>query len=243
MVLLLMEFLSRQLGTARTLGCREPARDQGALFRLDEKAEGDEVCVGGWLCRGGLTTREAPWFSVRLNKRTAPWAYARGEPFRTIASLELLGALLGVMVLLPLQDYEGESATSGLVTLGCATDNQGNSFLVDRLMTSKYPLGVILIELSHQVALRGATLRARWVPRDQNEEADSLTNSDFRHFSPDKRINVELEKMPFGVLQELLARGENYLSELAALKLTEKKMPEAPQKRLKGDTLRERQPW
>ena len=66
-------------------------------------------------------------------------------------------------------------------------------------MTSKYPLGVILIELAHQVALRGATLRAQWVPRDQNEEADSLTNSDYRHFSPDKRIPVELEKMPFGV--------------------------------------------
>ena len=141
MLLLLMEFLSRQLGQARTIGCREPTRDQGELFRLDAKAEGDEVCVGGWLCRGGLATRDAPWFSVRLDKRSAPWAFARGEPFRTIASLELLGALLGVMVLLPEKDWRKPEGAEGLITVGCATDNRGNSFLVDRLMTTKYPLG------------------------------------------------------------------------------------------------------
>ena len=86
MLLLMMDFLSSQLAEARTTNCREAVRDQGELFRLDAKAEGDEVCVGGWLCRGGLPTRKAPWFSVRLNKQTAPWAYARGEPFRIIVS-------------------------------------------------------------------------------------------------------------------------------------------------------------
>ena len=138
------------------------------------------------------------WFSVRLNKRTAPWAFARGEPFRTIASLELLGVLLSVMVLLPLQEYQKDGGATGLITVGCGTDNQGNSFLVDRLMTTKYPLGVILVELCHQLNLRHAALRARWIPREQNEEADALTNSDFRHFSADLRIPVLLEEMPFG---------------------------------------------
>ena len=77
MLLLLVEFLSQQLGEARTVGCREPARDQVELFMLDAKAEGDEVCVGGWLCQGGRSTRDAPWFSVRLDTRSAPWAFAR----------------------------------------------------------------------------------------------------------------------------------------------------------------------
>ena len=85
--------------------CASKARDLGELFRLDAKAQGDTVVVGGWRCAGGISTRDASWFSVRLTRRNAPWAFARGEPFRTIASLELMGALLGVMILLPAEGF------------------------------------------------------------------------------------------------------------------------------------------
>ena len=127
--------------------------------------------------------------------------------------------------------------------MGCGTFNKGNSFLVDRLLTTKYPLGVILVQLCHQLNLRGAALRAQWIPRDQNEEADALTNSDFRHFSAEKRIHVRLEDMPFGVLHELLAKGEDYVAELAAAKLAMRSGSPGDVRRLKGDTLRERRPW
>ena len=90
-----------------------------------------------------------PWFAVSLNRRNAPWAFARVEPFRVVASLELLAALVGVMVLLPEADWRRPTESTGLVTVGCATDNQGNSFLLDRLMATRYPLGLILIELSY----------------------------------------------------------------------------------------------
>ena len=42
------------------------------------------------------------------------------------------------------------------------------------------------MELAHQMQLRQAILRALWLPRLQNEEADALTNLDFRHFAPEK---------------------------------------------------------
>ena len=118
--------------------------------------------------------------------------------------------------------------------------------MVDRLMTTKYPLGVILVELCHQLSLRHAALRARWVPRDQNEEEDSLTNSDFRHFSASKRINVELEDLPFGVLHGLLEKGESYVAELAAARATGKQtgvQAEKRRKKIQGQGLRETQPW
>ena len=101
MLLILMEFLAGQLETSHMMGCREEAKDLGELFRLDAKAEGQEVAIGGWLSAEGRATKDAPWFAVRLTRKNAAWAFARGEPFRTIASLELLGALVGVMVLLP----------------------------------------------------------------------------------------------------------------------------------------------
>ena len=75
--------------------------DLGEVFRLDAKAEGENVAIGGWRCVGATNTMKAKWFAVKLNRRNAPWAFARGEAFRTIASLELLGVLVSVMVLMP----------------------------------------------------------------------------------------------------------------------------------------------
>ena len=89
---------------------------------------------------------------------------------------------------------------------------------------------------------------ANWIPRLQNEEADALTNSDFRHFTESRRVEVQLDKLPFAILNELFAEGEAYLSELAAWKEQEKKRkarsPVSPKgRRRKDPKLRESQPW
>ena len=42
--------------------------------------------------------------------------------------------------------------------------------------------------IAHQMKLRRMVLRARWLPRDENQEADDLTNYEFRHFDPTKRF-------------------------------------------------------
>ena len=104
------------------------------------------------------------------------------------------------------------------------------------------------MELACQAGRKKASLRARWIPRLQNEEADALTNSEFHHFRPENRIEVDLGKLGFVVMDELFAVGENYLSELAELKEGEKRRVEkegkAPvKKRKKGEPLRERDPW
>ena len=82
----------------------------------------------------------------------------------------------------------------------------------------------------------------------QNEEADALTNSDFRHFSPDKRIEVELDKLEFVVMNDLFSVGEEYVTELAVLKAKTKRDAKGPdsvtlKRRKKGPTMREEQPW
>ena len=97
MILIIMDFLAEQLRGSRSSGCREATKDQGELFRLDAKAAGNEVAIGGWLSQGRRPCKEAPWFAVSLNRRNAPWAFTRGEPFRVVASIELLAALVGVM--------------------------------------------------------------------------------------------------------------------------------------------------
>ena len=117
--------------------------------------------------------------------------------------------------------------------------------MVDRLMTTKYPLGVVLIELCHQLHIRGAALRAQWLPRLQNEEADALTNSDFQHFDLARRVKVELSDLEFGVLPQLFEAGEEYVAQMAAAKaMTKAAGPQAAKrKRLAGTALRDRDPW
>ena len=145
----------------------------------------------------------------------------------------------------------------GTIALTCGTDNQGNMYLMDKLLTTKYPLGVVLMELATQLSRRRATLRADWIPRLQNEEADALTNWDFRHFDAKKRVDVKLEELKFLVLNDLFSVGEDYLTELNDLKDKGKISRAASRDQLKrkhqskserdwgrkGRTLRERDPW
>ena len=141
-----------------------------------------------------------------------------------------------------------KSESVGTATFTCGTDNQGNSFLLDKMLTTKYPLGVVLMELACQAGRRRASLRARWIPRLQNEEADALTNSDFHHFRPENRIEVDLAKLRFQVMDELFETGEQYLSELAQLKEGEKRKiadegKTPARKRPASEALREKDPW
>ena len=157
--------------------------------------------------------------------------------------------------MLPDSTWDRGREATGFVTLGCGTDNQGNSFLVDGLMTTKFPLGVILMELAHQLKKRQAVLRARWLPRLQNEEADSLTNGDFRHFDPRLRVHAELKDLNFEILDSFLAEGAEYHDQVTALREKEKRArAEAKEgqgsrtvgsrkRKRKGESLRDKDPW
>lgn len=101
MVRLILRYLAEELRQVNTMPCEKRACDLGELFRLDAKAEGDVVSIGGWRSKDAVSTKEAAWISVPPTRKTGPWAFASGEPFRTIATLELLGALVGLVVLVP----------------------------------------------------------------------------------------------------------------------------------------------
>ena len=85
-------------------------------------------------------------------------------------------------------------------------------------------------------------LRARWLPRLQNEEADALSNFEFDAFDPKLRIDAELENLPFVLLNDLFQVGDQYIAELDAVKKAKTVGQEAI-KIKKGLSLRERDPW
>ena len=118
----------------------------------------EHVTIGGYETGtpdgAAIPHSEARWFLLKLDRHNAPWAFSKGEPFRTISSLEMLGSLLGIMLLLGHRGAEGYQS-SGSLSVGALTDNLGNRFILTRLLTTKWPLMAFLAEIAAQLEFLG----------------------------------------------------------------------------------------
>ena len=117
--------IQQRLLRRTTIHCRRGRPRQGHYierFRSDAKAEGEQIVLGGYEthdCEGTPVPHlKARWFLLELNRKNAPWAYSRGEPFRSIASLELLGSLVSIMLLLEDGSDDGSSFHGGALSVG-----------------------------------------------------------------------------------------------------------------------------
>ena len=89
--------------------------------------------------------------------------------------------LLAVRAFFP--NAQGTQRTK-LVVITSYTDNRGNGALLNKLMSSKYPLSALLMEFGEQLRRSGVRPEVRWAPREANREADRLANGDSSGFSP-----------------------------------------------------------
>ncbi len=211
--------------------------------RVDARAEGQSIGIGGWLPRRGpsgeLSTAHSPWFMIELDQRAAPWAFLReGEPYRTIASLEAYATLIGAKVLLG--DLPRDANT--LLTLPSFTDNRGNASALTRLSSTKFPLCCISMELAVLMESRGMQLQLEWVPRSCNEEADRLSNGISVGFDPALRVQVDPLDMKWAVLDSLLASGAEFdrLKRTTSLHIISRRRRAV---KPKDQRLRAREPW
>ena len=210
----------------------------GEWFRADAKAEGMVVVVGGWESK--KPPREARWYSVDLDPTSAPWAFSRGMPFRTIAALELFATLLCVMA------FSDGLTTPGSVTLRLRgiTDNQGNQGAVKKHMSTKYPLCLILMELASQLESLKVSLDLCWKRRDENVEADALTNHDFSLFTLSNRVQINLQDLQWKVLPWLSEEAAKLFFVVAELKAVKRPAAEPLTKMgKKKASLRQSDPW
>jgi len=219
----------------------------GEAIRVDAKAEGETATIGGWLpCRddSGKISREcSPWFFVGLDDQNAPWAFEKErQPFRVIASLEALAVLVAVLTLT--SPGVGRSSR-GTVMLPLMTDNRGNSFALTRLMSTKYPLCLLVMELAVALEERSLALTAEWAPREWNSEADAITNSRFEGFTEANRVPFDMLSFPWRVLPDLLSDGRQFYQEAQAERAAARLRPAAAGKRRAGKRpgLKETDPW
>ena len=207
-------FLAERIQQRRHYPSASRTLNRAHAPRVDARAEGSTIGLGGWLPRedekGEITKGRSPWFAVNLNERTAPWAYCRsGEPYRTIAALEAMAVLLSVIAFGPMLP----SSQQTLLTVTGITDNRGNSFGFSRLVSTRFPLAVVVMELSAQLEKKNWRLDMQWAPRDLNQEADALSNGNTAGFHPENRVEIDPEKTPWIILDRMMHHGLKFEEE------------------------------
>ena len=240
-VSLLLTYIKKQIEGDPMVQVRAVGKQALEAFRIDAKAEGEKVVIGGWESLGSSDTSKARWFSMELDRRSAPWAFAKGEPFRTIAALELTAVLVAVKLFCVDEYWKGKRA---VLKLTAFTDNVSNTYVLKKFLSSKFPLSIILLELATQLKVAGLEMDLGWVPRDQNIPADSLTNGIFDGFTESKRIKVDFKDLKWLVLDELMAKAGELDSEVKLAKTSKevKGFSEKDAKVKRGET-KWKDPW
>ena len=216
-------FLRISIQQSQALPGHLPWPPKADIIRFDAKAEGNDVAIGEWRSEA-TSTPEAAWFAIKITRKAAPWVWARGEPFRAIASLELLAAVVSCLALIKPGEFKEKA---GLIDIPMLTDNMGNSDIARKNLTTKI------------AEARGLVISLDWVLRLQDEEADALTNSDFRLFTASNRVHIDLEAVEFIALHKLLEVYEDFEKKLKEQKerkrersMSEEKL--APKKKAKA---------
>eukprot|EP00438_Fugacium_kawagutii_P029840 Skav200966 [mRNA] locus=scaffold448:569541:570587:- [translate_table: standard] len=226
-VSILLQYVMREVQSEPMSRPRQLKEYSKEAFRVDAKAEQDKIVIGGWEVGSDGSTRDCRWFSIHLDRKSAPWAYLKGEPFRNIASLELVAVLTAVIL------FEVEGSKEGCLqsmSLSASTDNLGNTYVLQHFMSCKYPLSIVVMELAVQLKERSLELNLGWIPRGQNCEADALTNEEFEGFNPDRRINKKFEEIEFLVLDELMAKAGEMDQELKLARTSKEAKGDRPEK-------------
>ena len=86
-VRLVLELIAQEVAGTRMADVCEWPRYPVDCFRIDAKAEKDEIVIGGWETYGGKSPERALWFSIKLSRAIAPWAYVKGPRGNLFVSL------------------------------------------------------------------------------------------------------------------------------------------------------------
>ena len=162
---LILRFIAVLLQRCNAMAVVRPPAERAPLrFRADAKAEGEDVALGGWLCHP-QGPKHSRWFAVRITRESAPWAYWAGDAYKAIATLELFATLPCVMAFGPPEGAEGMICLSG------DTDNKGYTYIVNRLMTTKFPVrrahGALPAARSSEDSPRPTLVTSRRQPRSR----------------------------------------------------------------------------
>ena len=205
LVRLVCMFLEKQFEEQKFMfSCLKPQRLTNEVFRTDAKCENNLVVLAGYHFPDGK------WFSVRVTPRDAPYLFKEnGDSEWASAPAELLSVLVALQLFGYLEPKSGRTCIRLWVQSG--TDNRSIDFLSRKNSTTRWPLTLVNMQLSHCLMRAGVRISLAWRPRDQNTLADDLTNSRFGDVDLNKRIDVALSDLDLSLLLELWEARHEFL--------------------------------
>ena len=187
------------------------------LFRTDAKCEVGRIVLGGWLLGKDGSSRGASWFCLVLNPSDVPWLFKPdGSSQWASASAELLATYLACVVFAPLTSLAG-LVLPAIITAG--TDNRSNPQAIAKGSSMKWPLMGILMQFTTYLFSAGARLRLQWRPREENVEADDITNLRFERFSLRNRIEASLDMLPMTIFDSMQSAYQDFEQARASQKM------------------------
>ncbi len=118
--------------------------------------------------------------------------------------------------------------------------------MVDKFLTTKFPVSLVLMELAFQLARLEASLSLHWIPREQNEEADDLTKGRYEKFEEALRIEISLEDIGFEIIPKMAEVAGQLDEEIRLKKASKEGKKEEVQRERRTPAemkLRMSQPW
>ena len=220
----ILKWIRRKLQEGMRL--EEVQTEQGGAkhlrFWTDAGADENTAWIGGWK-ESSEDLKQCEWFSFEVTEEMAPWLKSRdGNPKRVIAALELLATIVAMKI------WMGDVAEDIQVYTEAFTDNLGNSFILKRGLSTKYPLTLLLMEVSEMLRVRGSNARLNWVKRDNNVPADDLTNENYEKFSEDLRRWLPGGKIQWLVFDKLNQESQELYNQITALKVSKRKAVPLP---------------
>ena len=204
MIRLVLLYIERELSQVSFLhDVRKPWKSRGEVFRTDAKCDLGFVVFGGHDFSGR-------WFSLRVTRQEAPYLFKDdGSSQWASAPAELLATMIGMHAFGCFDTFSAN--TTFECTIFAGTDNRSNESLTKSSATTRWPLMLVNMQLSHLLMKAGVRLSLRWRPRDQNVLADDLTNEVFDQFDADKRVGIQWGDLDLSLLNSLWESREEFL--------------------------------
>eukprot|EP00973_Karenia_brevis_P014228 1936331-Karenia_brevis.AAC.1 len=159
MLRLTMRFLEDQLSNGHLMcKCDEAGDDvkPTVSFFTDAMAEHGKAAMGGWQEHESGELSRCKWFYYEFSPAKEPWLFRldKDQLHRKIAALEMLGTLTGI------EAFTRDAGSSLVkIVLSAATDNQGNMYIVNRGLTTKFPGCCVLMQLAVTLQERNQSFR------------------------------------------------------------------------------------
>ena len=202
----LLTYLAEKVSRTRHYSC---ATERVTAARVDAPASDTRTGIGGWYPRsredGRLDLKTSPRFSLEILEDEWPWVFAKSrKPSLVISTLEALAVLVGLK--LQFGDQPRTSQTK-VVIAPTLTENRGNGALLNKLMTTKFTVSAVLMEMATYMTKMSLRTVVGWAPREANREADKLANGQFDDFDKALRIPVTTRDLVWDVLPAALEMG------------------------------------